>query len=168
MFELGGQTFAKIEDVRQRVHNLLTDTPLDEPLSGTDGEIMLELFLHHPDAEEKLDGQEVDHFKVGLHPQAGARAFCIVRADGVEDTFSMKKCVSGWVRESGADKSQPKQKQSGSKRTSTQPSVKVDDAVYAPGMSGLLERFQRVTALHAELGKEIEQIQKVLANESKG
>ena len=166
MFEIGGQTFASIADVRQHVHNLLTETPLDEPLTGIDGEIMHELFLYHPDAEEKLDGQEVDHFKVGLHPQAGARAFCVVLSDGVEDTFSMKKCVSGWVRETGADKTQSKPVPS--KKAAQQRDINVEQAVYASGIAGLLARFQRVIALHAELGKEIEQIQKVLADESKG
>ena len=166
MFEIGGQTFASIADVRQHIHNLLTETPLNEPLTGIDGEIMHELFLHHPDAEEKLEGQEVDHFKVGLHPQAGARAFCVVLSDGAEDTFSMKKCVSGWVRETGADQTQSK---SGpSKKTTPQQNINAGQAVYTPGISGLLERFQRVVALHGELGKEIEQIQKVLADESKG
>jgi len=165
MFEIGGQTFASIADVRQHVHHLLTDTPLDEPISGTDGEIMHELFLYHPEADEKLDGQEVKHFKVGLHPQVGARAFCIVRADGIEDTFSMKKCVSGWVKETEADKTQSKSDTR--KKAASQQGTNVEQAVYAPGISGLLARFQRVMALHGELGKEIEEIQKVLANESK-
>ena len=172
MIEIGGQTFASVADVREYVSNVLNNAPFDEPLSETDEKLIHELFLHHPEAMEKIGGESVEYFKVGKHPQAGARAFCIVRSDGVEETFSMKKCVAGWARKVTADVS--KAKPAAKKKPAPQQKlldvgerVNVEQDSYSVGISGLLERFQRVMALHAELGKEIEQIQKLLADESK-
>lgn len=168
MIEIGGESFSSVADVRERVHNLLNNAPIDEPLSGSDGDIIQELFLHHPEAMEKIGDKEIKYFKVGKHQQAGARAFCIVRSDDSEETFSMKKCVSAWARTQTNNldsskaatkkKSQPKQKVIGT--INLEPTPNVD------GFAGLVIRFQRIVELHTLLGKEIEQIQNILADES--
>lgn len=168
MIEIGGKTFPSIGEVREYVHNLLTNSPIDEPLSDEDGKLIHELFLHHPEAQEKLSGLQPEYFKVGNHPQAGARAFCVVRTDGVEDTFSMNKCFSGWrrVNEAKVKQSKPtaKKKPQQQKKSTV---AGASQGTEADGLSGLIQRFQRVILLYNELGKEIEQITKLLAEESK-
>ena len=168
MIEIGGETFSSYADVRERVHNLLQNASMDEPLSGADKEIIQELFLHHPDAKEKIGDKEIQYFKVGKHQQAGARAFCLVRSDDSEETFSMKKCVSAWTRTqtekldtskaATKNKPQPQQKVVGT--------INLDPTPNVDGFAGLVIRFQRIVELHTLLGKEIEQIQNILADES--
>lgn len=172
MIQIGGKTFPLLSEMREYVHNILTNSTLDEPLSETDAEIIHELFLHHPEAEEKLGGEQIQYFKVGKHPAAGARAFCVVRVDGVEDTFSMKKCVAAWTRKNTANQSTAKP--SAKKKPTPQRKLldageieNVEPGSYASDISGLLDRLQRIMELHAELGKEIEQIQTLLSDESK-
>jgi len=170
MIEIGGQTFPSIAEMRKYIHNLLTNAPLDEPLSDDDGKLIHELFLHHPQAEEKLGDLQPEYFKVGEHPQAGARAFCIVRTDGVEETFSMNKCVSAWRRvndEKGNQSKSSEKKEPTQQKKSPKADEVVSQETYADGLSGLIQRFQRVILLYNELGKEIEQITKLLAEESK-
>lgn len=170
MVEIGGQTFPSTAEVRKHVHDLLSNAPMDEPLTGTDGAIIQELFLHHPDAEEKIGDKEIQFFKVGKHEQAGARAFCIVRSDDTEETFSMKKCVSAWAR-TQSEQAGTSAKPTVSKKQ--QPQQKVGSTldfgqdVNVEGMAGLIIRFQRVVELHGLLGKEMQQIQKILADEAK-
>lgn len=153
MIEIGGRTFTSIVEIRAHVFNILNTSPLDEPLAGTDAEMLKELFLCHPEAEEKMEGKQIKHLMVGKHPQAGARAFCIVRDDDSEETFSIKKCVSAWIREKGLENV-------GSKKPTSQQTESAD-------ASGILNRLQRVITLHSELGKEIGQLQKSLADASK-
>ncbi len=168
MIEIGGQTFPSIAEMRKYVHNLLNNAPLDEPLSEKDDKLIHELFLHHPEAKEKLGDQQPEYFKVGKHPQAGARAFCIVRTDGVEDTFSMNKCFSGWRQ---VNEEKEKQSKSTAKKKPQQQKKSTvagaSQGTEVDGLSGLIQRFQRVILLYNELGKEIEQITKLLAEESK-
>ncbi len=169
MVEIGGQTFSSIADVRKHVHDLLSNSPMDEPLTGTDGAIIHELFLCHPDAEEKIGDKEIQFFKVGQHQQVGARAFCIVRSDDSEETFSMKKCVSAWTR-TETEKSDASAKPTTGKNQKPQKVVStldLDSGTDVEGLAGLIIRFQRVVDLHAQLGLEIQQIQKILAEESK-
>lgn len=154
MVELGGQSFASVAKAREYVLNLLHKAPVDEHLSGTDGKMIHELFLHHPEAERKLGGLQIENVKVGTHPQAGARAFCIVRSDGTEETFSMKKCISSWGRKATRNVSTPKS--TANRRQAPQP--KLSDV-------GLKDRIKRVITLHNELGREIQQIQKLLADD---
>lgn len=151
MIEIGGRTFESVVGVREYIYHILHNAPFDEPLTGTDANLIHELFLCHPDAEEKLDGKDVLHFIVGKHPQAGARAFCIVREDGLEETFSIKKCVGAWTKKipTNMQSSKPTSQSRGSGKT-----------------SGLQDTLQRVIALHTELGKEIVKIQKLIADES--
>lgn len=169
MIEIGGQTFPSIAEVRSHVHNLLNNSPLDEPLSETDNDIIQELFSHHPDANEKIGDKEILFFKIGQHQQAGARAFCIVRSDDTEETFSIKKCVSAWTR-TQTEKTGTSSKPAASKKPKPQQQVvgtlDLDQVPDAEGLAGLVIRFQRLVELHAILGKEIEQIQKILAEES--
>ena len=168
MVEIGGQTFSSFADVRKHVHNLLINSPMDEPISGTDGEIIQELFLHHPDAEEKIGDNEIQFFKVGQHKEAKARAFCIVRSDDTEDTFSIKKCVSAWTQ-TQIEKAKTSAKPDASmtpRRQQAANTLNADQIPEAEGLAGLVIRFQRVVDLHVQLGKEIEQIQNILADES--
>ena len=168
MIEIGGQTFSSLDDIRKHVHNLLNNAPMDEPLSETDGQIIHELFSHHPDAKEKIGDKELQYFKVGQHKQAGARAFCIVLSDDTEDTFSIKKCVSAWTR-TQTEKTKTSAKPAANMKTKPQQVVStlnVDQAPDVEGLAGLIIRFQRVVDLHAQLGLEIQQIQKILADES--
>lgn len=168
MIEIRGQTFSSTDDVRKHIHSLLNNSPMDEPLSETDGEIIHELFSHHPDAKEKIGDKEIQFFKVGQHKEVGARAFCIVFSDDTEDTFSIKKCVSAWTR-TQTEKSKKSAKPTASSKPKPQQVVgtlTLDQVPDAEGLAGLIIRFQRVVELHALLGKEIEQIQKILADES--
>ena len=169
MIEIGGQTFSSLADVREHVHNLLNNSPIDEPLSGTDGEIIHELFLCHPDANEKIGDKEIQFFKVGQHKQVGARAFCIVRSDDTEETFSMKKCVSAWTRrqtENAGASIRPATSKKPKVQQQVVSTLDLNQAEDVEGMAGLIIRFQRVVELHAQLGEEIEKIQEILAEES--
>lgn len=169
MVEIGGQMFSSVADVRKHVHDLLSNAPMDEPLTGTDGEIIHELFLCHPEAKEKIGDKEIQFFKVGKHQQAGARAFCIVRSDDTEETFSMKKCVSAWTRTQTEKKGTSAKTAASKKQKPLQQVVgtlDLDQGKDLEGLAGLVIRFQRVVELHAILGKEIEGIQKILADES--
>ena len=169
MVEIGGQTFSSSADVRKHVHDLLSNSPMNEPLTGTDGAIIHELFLCHPDAEEKIGGKEIQFFKVGQHQQAGARAFCIVRSDDSEETFSMKKCVSAWTHtqtEKAGASAKPAENQK-PKSQQVASTLDLDPGTDVEGLGGLIIRFQRVADLHALLGEEIKQIQQILAEESK-
>ena len=118
-----------------------------------------------------MGDQQLEYIKVGKHPQAGARAFCIVRSDGVEETFSMKKCVSAWARIESEKANPPKSTNKATPQKKPSDIDKLTENViqgaYTEGISGLMARLQRVMILHSELGKEIEQIQKLLADESK-
>ncbi len=167
MVEIGGQTFSSVADVRKHVHDLLSNFPMDEPLTGTDGAIIQELFLCHPDAEEKIGDKEIQFFKVGKHQQAGARAFCIVRSDDSEETFSMKKCVSAWTQTQKTDASAKTAKSQKPKPQQVVNTLDLETGTDVEGLAGLIIRFQRVVDLHAQLGLEIQQIQKILAEESK-
>ncbi len=170
MIEIGGQAFPSIAEVRSHVHNLLNNSPMDEPLSETDNDIIQELFLCHPDADEKIGDKEIQFFKVGQHKEAGARAFCIVRSDDSEETFSIKKCVSAWTR-TQTEKTGTSAKSAARKQPKPQQQVvgtlDINQVPDAEGLAGLVIHFQRVVDLHAQLGKEIEQIQKILAEEAK-
>ncbi len=159
MIEIGGQTFPSIAEMRDHVFNILNNSPVDEPLAGTDAEMLHELFLCHPEAEEKMEGKQLKHLMVGKHPQAGARAFCIVRDDDSEDTFSIKKCVSAWIRAKGLENVGAKKPRTAKKSTPQQTET--------PDAGGILNKLQRVITLHAELGEEIAQLQKSLADASK-
>ena len=159
MIEIGGHTFPSIVEMREHVFNILNNATVDEPLAGADAEMLQELFLSHPEAEEKMEGKQLKHLMVGKHPQAGARAFCIVRDDGSEETFSIKKCVSAWTRAKGLENVGPRKQQAKNKPTPQQTA--------SADASGILNRLQRVITLHTELGKEIEQLQKSLADASK-
>lgn len=236
MIEIDGRTFSSTTEVREHVFNILNNAPFDEPLSGTDAKLVHEIFLHHPEAEEKTGGKPIQYFMIGKHPQAGARAFCVVLPDGSAETFSIKKCFSVWARKVGGNVNTAKP--SGHKKTETQPKnadpsviieipqsqtqisvsntlreqilralasgekkrseiideihgetvtqsqkqgvqdelrklledemiIKVKHGFYAVRVSGIQERLQRVMTLYIELGKEIDQIQKLLAEESK-
>ena len=174
MIEVADQTFSSVANMQEYVHNILINATIDEPLSEADEKVIHELFLHHPEANEKMGGEQPQYFKVGKHPEADARAFCIVRTDGVAETFSMKKCVSARARverekQSSTKSTANKKKKPARKKkpSNTGPATEnVGQEVYAEGISGLVARFQRVVELHAELGEEIEQIKKILADES--
>ena len=159
MIEIGERTFPSIADMRQHVFDILNNAPIDEPLEETDAKVLQELFLCHPEAEDKMEGQQIQDMKVGKHPQAGARAFCIIRDDGTEETFSIKKCISAWTREKGLEnvgQNQPKTQ----KKTAPQPKQQ-------RGAPGILNQLQRVITLYNQLGKEIEQLKKSLVDASK-
>ena len=163
MIDIGGKTFSSAADVRGHLYNLLNNAPVDEPLTGADGEIVHEVFLHHPEAKEKIGDQEIQYFKIGKHQQAGARAFCIVRSDDTEETFSIKKCISAWTRANTQETTSSKKQKPQQQVAKT---LNLEQASYPEGLAGLVVRFQRVVELHAQLGLEIEQIQKLLAEES--
>ena len=159
MIEIGERTFPSIADMRQHVFDILNNAPVDEPLEETDAKVLQELFLCHPEAEEKMEGQQIQDMKVGKHPQAGARAFCIIRDDGTEETFSIKKCISAWTREKGLE-NVPQKKPKAQKAQSPQPTQQ-------KGPPGILNELQRVITLYNQLGKEIEQLKKSLIDASK-
>lgn len=159
MIEIGERTFPSIADMRQHVFDILNNAPVDEPLEETDAKVLQELFLCHPEAEEKMEGQQIQDMKVGKHPQAGARAFCIIRDDGTEETFSIKKCISAWAREKGLEnvaQKKPKTQQTPSPQPAQQ-----------TGAPGILNELQRVITLYNQLGKEIEQLKRSLVDASK-
>ena len=169
MIEIGGQTFPSIAEVRSHVHNLLNNSPMDEPLSETDNDIIQELFSHHPDADEKIGDKEIQFFKIGQHKEAGARAFCIVRSDDSEETFSIKKCVSAWTRtqtEKTGSSAKPTARKQPKPQQQVVGTLDINQVPDAEGLAGLVIRFQRVVDLHTQLGKEIEDIQKLLTDES--
>ncbi len=159
MIEIGERTFPSIADMRQHVFDILNNAPVDEPLEETDAKVLQELFLCHPEAEEKMEGQQIQDMKVGKHPQAGARAFCIIRDDGTEETFSIKKCISAWVREKGLENVAQKKP-----KTQQTPSPQPTQQTGAPG---ILNELQRVITLYNQLGKEIEQLKRSLVDASK-
>lgn len=159
MIEIGERTFPSIVDMRQHVFDILNNAPVDEPLEETDAKVLQELFLCHPEAEDKMDGQQIQDMKVGKHPEAGARAFCIIRDDGTEETFSIKKCISAWTREKGLENVGQK-KPNIQKKPAPQPTQQ-------RGAPGILNQLQRVITLYNQLGKEIEQLKKSLVDTSK-
>ena len=159
MIEIGGQTFPSVVELRGHVFNLLNNAPLDEALEDTDADMLKELFLCHPEAEEKMEGKQIQNIIVGKHPQAGARAFCIVRDDGSEETFSIKKCLSAWTREKGIQNVGTKKS-----KTNKNPTLQPKESDDLPG---ILNQLQRVIKLHNETGKEIEQLKRSLVDASK-
>ena len=159
MIKIGGQTFPSIPDMRQHIFNILNNAPVDEHLAETDAEILKELFLCHPEAQEKMESKQIQNMKVGKHPQAGARAFCIVRDDGSEETFSIKKCISAWTREKGLENVGPRKPKT-DKKPSPQPTEQ-------GGAHRILNQLQRVISLYNQLGKEIEQLKRALVDASK-
>ncbi|MXV77206.1 DUF3223 domain-containing protein [Candidatus Poribacteria bacterium] len=159
MIEIGERTFPSIADMRQYVFDILNNAPVDKPLEEMDAKVLQELFLCHPEAEKKMEGQQIQDVKVGKHPQAGARAFCIIRDDGTEETFSIKKCISAWTREKGLENA-GQEKPITQKEPSPQPTQQ-------RGAPGILNQLQRVITLYNQLGKEIEQLKNALVDASK-
>ena len=159
MIEIGERTFPSIADLRQHVFNILNNAPVDQPLEDTDAKVLQELFSCHPEAEDKKQGQQITSLKVGKHPKAGARAFCIIRDDGSEETFSIKKCISAWSRKHSQEK-QALKKADPQHQTAPQPNPQM-------GAPGILNELQRVISLYNQLGKEIEQLKKSLVDASK-
>ena len=148
MVEIAGKTFETITHLREYVFEILNTAPIDESLSEEDSNMLHELFLCHPEAEDKIDGKQVQHIKVGKHAQAGARAFCIVRDDDSEETFSIKKCLSAWTR-----KNQPTEQKQGAKQKQG-----------APKSTGINAQLKQIISLYNELGREIAKMQKLLAD----
>lgn len=148
MVEIAGKTFETITHLRESVFEILNTAPIDESLSEEDSNMLLELFFCHPEAEDKIDGRQVLHIKVGKHAQAGARAFCIVRDDDSEETFSIKKCLSAWTKKIQPTEQEqgPKQKQDVTKST------------------GINTQLKQIISLYNELGREIAKMQKLLAD----
>ncbi len=154
MVEIAGKTFETITHLREYVFEILNTAPIDESLSEEDSNMLHELFLCHPEAEDKIDGKQVQHIKVGKHAQAGARAFCIVRDDDSEETFSIKKCLSAWTR-----KYQPTEPKQGAKQK--------QDAKQKQGATkstGINAQLKQIISLYNELGREIAKMQKLLAD----
>ncbi len=149
--EIGGKTFPTVKDVQTHVYQILKEAPVDQPIMSSDAELIQELFLHHPEVEEK-QGLGISYFKVGRHPVANARAFCVVRIDGTAETFSIKKCFTRWRMKTTTSQSKGK-----TAKTATTGKLggKIDPAQ-------LQKRFDKVAELYSELGKEIDQIHKLL------
>lgn len=150
--EIGGKTFPTVTDVQTHVYQILKEAPVDQPIMSSDAELIHELFLHHPEVEKK-QGLGISYFKVGKHPVANARAFCVVRIDGTDETFSIKKCFTRWkTKTTSQSKSKGRPKGPAPKM---QPGKKINPAQ-------LQKRFDKVAELYSELGKEIDQIHKLL------
>ena len=153
MVEIAGKTFETITNLREYVFEILNTAPIDELLPEDDSNMLHELFLCHPEADDKMDGKQVQHIKVGKHAQAGARAFCIVLDDDSQDTFSIKKCLSAWTQKNQpVEKKKPKKQ----KRVSTQ-STGID---VQP--TGINAQLKQIISLYNELGREIAKLQKSL------
>ena len=153
--EIGGKTFPTVEDVQTHVYQILKEAPVDQPITSSDAELIHELFLNHPEVEEK-QGLGISYFKVGKHPVANARAFCVVRIDGTAETFSIRKCLTRWKTKTTTPPSKSKSKErSKGPAPKMQPGKKINPAQ-------LQKRFDKVAELYSELGKEIDQIHKLL------
>ncbi len=151
MVEISGKTFETTDHLREFVFEILNTAPIDESLPEEDSQMLLELFMCHPEAEDKIDGKQVQYIKVGKHAQAGARAFCIVRDDDSEETFSIKKCLSAWTRKNQPPEQKKPKKQKNVSTKSTEP-------------TGINTQLKQIISLYNELGREIAKMQKLLAD----
>lgn len=151
MVEIAEKTFETITHLRETVFEILNNAPIDELLPEDDSNMLIELFLCHPEADEKTGGKHIQHIKVGKHAQAGARAFTVVLDDDSEETFSIKKCLSAWTK-----KNQPNEQKKPKmpKNVSTQ-------------STGINAQLKHIISLYNELGREIAKMQKLLAESKK-
>ncbi|RKU29653.1 hypothetical protein C6497_05805 [Candidatus Poribacteria bacterium] len=152
MVEIAGKTFETIKDLREFVFDILNNAPIDELLSEDDSNMLIELFLCHPEADDKTGGKSIQHIKVGKHAEAGARAFTVVLDDESENTFSIKKCLSAWTK-----KNQPveQKKPKVQKKSNVQKNVSTQS-------TGINTQLKQIISLYNELGREIAKMQKLL------
>ncbi|MDE2674718.1 MAG: DCL family protein [Paracoccaceae bacterium] len=95
MLEVAGVGFESVSHLRDYVYKqVLAKSRLDLPLYGKALRVIETLFSYHPQLTEKT-GVGIKHFCVGKHA-SGARAYCVVRIDGTQESFSLKKCISGF------------------------------------------------------------------------
>lgn len=153
MVEISGKTFETIDHLREFVFEILNTATIDEALPEEDSNMLLELFLCHPEAEEKIDGKQVQYIKIGKHAQAGARAFCIVRDDDSEETFSIKKCLSAWRMKNQPPQQKKREKQDNVPTKSTE-------------STGINTQLRQIISLYNELGREIAKMQKLLTDKN--
>lgn len=155
MIEIGEQTFKSIAHMRNHLSHILNNATIDEPIKDTDEKVIQELFLCHPDAKEKMQNQQIQNIIVGTHPKAKARAFCIIRENGTQETFSLKKCIEKWIQKNETENN--KQKNEPQNKTNTQQNE----------TQNIIKKLQKVITTYNQLGKEIEQLKKALADASK-
>jgi len=92
-YTLGNMTFATKQDVREHASAVLNRAGLGEVLQGADEAFARALLAHHPNALRK-HGVGVDAIVVAQIPEWGTRNFFVLREDGTQDNWSIKKCVA--------------------------------------------------------------------------
>lgn len=90
--QLGQHYFAKKEDVRVKIREMIKSYPVMGYLEGSDKELCLLLFKHHPSANVKI-GVGIKEIQVRLDDY-GKRFFYLYRNDNTEDDISWPKCLN--------------------------------------------------------------------------
>lgn len=91
--ELNGRTFTP-KELTTHLSKLLHEAPLNEPLEEIDVQLILHILeKYHPTGVEKIkDGVKTVVPKT--HSQFQSRCFVLIRNDGTEEDFSLKKCLA--------------------------------------------------------------------------
>lgn len=63
-------------------------------VNADDEPFLRALFNHHPDRQQKLEGEEISYFIVDAST-GGTNCFYVVRSDNKLIDFSFKKCLDG-------------------------------------------------------------------------
>lgn len=90
--KLGEEFFSKKSDVEVRVRTLIKTYQLMSFVEGTDKELCLNLFKHHPRYSEK-HGAGITSIQVRVD-EYGKRNFHLYRVDGSDDDISWPKCLA--------------------------------------------------------------------------
>ena len=88
---VGNEEFASVDVVKARFRKILDGTPR-ESIEGRDRDLLLAVMEMHPDKEEKLEGQKLDHFEVRPYV-FGNRSIFIVRSDGKAVDLSYQRAL---------------------------------------------------------------------------
>lgn len=93
--KIGLRDFPSQDAAIKFVRPVLNGYSPGERISGTDEELVRDLFYMNPLAKEKLDGHGISHFEVADQPQPykTTRSFILVRTDGHRDDFSFMKSI---------------------------------------------------------------------------
>lgn len=97
MLEIAGEIFKDKKALLDFIHQILQKSPINKILTDKASRVIGHMLTYHPEYKQKTEAG-LKYLCVGIHKKSGGRAFCIITKDGKKDTFSIKKCVSGWIQ----------------------------------------------------------------------
>ena len=89
-YVLGGRVFNTQKAAQAHAKEILNRVPLLQPLGGDDALFVQDLFLLHPERDEKLACNRAQYYFVRKHPEWPNRNFMVRRSDGADDHFSYR------------------------------------------------------------------------------